>query len=90
MKITVRSGGLQAPIGYTLTTISSCSLNILSTKRTSIAYKHRVEARWIFGTSKDVMPTMAGNTPLVLVIYESLYEVSELLNMPMNKGRILG
>lgn len=55
-------GGLGILIGYVLKTAISCPPNTKIRKRASTPYKHSGEARRVLGTSKDVMPAMAGYT----------------------------
>ena len=55
-------GGLGTLVGYALKTAISCPPNIKARKRASKPYKNRGEGRRVLGTSKDVMPAMAGYT----------------------------
>ena len=55
-------GGLGTHAGYGLKTAILCPPNIKGRKRASKPYKHRGEGRRVLGTSKDVMPALAGYT----------------------------
>lgn len=55
-------GGLGTLVGYALKTAISYPPNTKSIKRASTPYKHRGEGPRVLGTSKDVMPAMAGYT----------------------------
>ena len=55
-------GGLGTLAGCGPKSTILCPPNTKSRKRASKPYKHRGEGRRVLGTSKDVMPAMAGYT----------------------------
>lgn len=55
-------GGLETIAGYALKAAISCPPNPNDDQRASKPYRHRGEGRRTFGTSRDVMPAMAGYT----------------------------
>lgn len=60
--VNILIGGLVALDAYGPSAADSCSPNHKGGKRASTPYKHRGEGRCVLGTSKDVMPAIAGYT----------------------------
>ena len=55
-------GGLETIVGYALKVAIPCPPKPNDDQRASKPYRHRGEDRRTFGTSRDVMPAMAGYT----------------------------